>query len=255
MKQPQPVQSLPQTPINQPPIQSPLQQQSIQQTSFVDSSFGMNSEEIDRLLEVEISIPSTTSLTCAICHDPSSSSSTRQCSHCKTTVHCSCYGITDERPINGPWLCDSCKAGVYPVTCALCGKQGGGMKLSIDGLWVHVVCVTWNPSLFFIDNNLLKPDRIRPFLNMAPKHLCCLCNSNVGATVKCYYPYCNCYFHVSCAQDHGYDLDAVNEQDGVTFVIQCKHHPSISSSNNTNPISDTDLFDLADLMEEKGELF
>ena len=212
----------------------------------VYDSVGMNSEDIDRLLEVDISIPPTSSSSCSICHDPSSSSPLLCCIHCGVAVHASCYGVPVST-LGSKWHCDSCKMGLYPVTCALCGKEGGGMKLSTDGVWAHVICVTWNPSLFFVDNNLLKPSNIRPLLRDSPKRTCCLCNKNVGITVKCYNPGCDAYFHVSCAQDHGYDLDAVSDVDGVVFIIQCKKHSSVQ----TGLISDTDLFSIADEMEER----
>lgn len=213
------------------------------QTAY--DSVGMNSEDIDRLLEVDINIPPTPS-SCSICHDPSSSSPLLCCIDCGVAVHASCYGVPLST-LGSQWHCDSCKMGLYPVTCALCGKEGGGMKLSTDGVWAHVICVTWNPSLFFVDNNLLKPSNIRPLLRDSPKRTCCLCHRSVGITVKCYNPGCDSYFHVSCAQDHGYDLDAVSDVDGVVFIIQCKKHSSIE----TGLISDTDLFNIADEMEER----
>lgn len=123
------------------------------------------------------------------------------------------------------------------------------MKLSVDGLWAHVVCVTWNPSLLFLDNTLLKPSNLRSAIRNAPKRMCCLCNRDVGITVKCYHSGCNKHFHVSCAQEHGYDLDAVNDGDGVIFTVECKQHND-RPVFNSELISDTDLFDIADELEE-----
>ena len=126
------------------------------------------------------------------------------------------------------------------------------MKLSTDGLWAHVVCVTWNPSLIFVDNTILKPSNLRPILNESPKRVCCLCNRSVGITVKCYRTDCSRYFHVSCAQENGYDLDAVSEVDGVVFTIECKQHSK--QAVHSGLISDNDLFNIADAMEEDGDI-
>ena len=127
------------------------------------------------------------------------------------------------------------------------------MKLSVDGLWVHVICVTWNPSLFFVDNNTLLPTNIRPLLQHTIKQTCSICNKNCGYCVKCYKKDCMKCFHVSCAQDHGFVLDAIADEEGVIFTIECndhKHSTLKSDKDNIDLLSDSDLFDIADKIED-----
>lgn len=106
------------------------------------------------------------------------------------------------------------------------------MKCAEDGCWVHIPCVTWHPLLQFSDIDTLKPPAIRPILQAAEKHTCIICGSDVGMPVKCTDPMCCNYFHVSCAQDQGYLLDARADVDGgLLFTITCTSH-SYASQNN-----------------------
>ena len=123
--------------------------------------------------------------------------------------------------------------------------------MSVDGLWVHVICVTWNPSLFFVDNNTLLPTNIRPLLSQSPKQTCCLCKKACGFCVKCFKKECTKVFHVSCAQEHNFVLDAITDEEGVTFTIECSDHVKTASAReNIDLLSDKDLFDIADIIED-----
>ena len=107
----------------------------------------------------------------------------------------------------------------------LCGRGGGAMKCSEDGCWVHIPCVTWNPLLQFANIETLRPPAIRPVLQAAEKHTCMLCGSAAGMTVKCAEPLCGNFFHVTCAQNQGFLLDARDDADGgLVFTITCNNH-------------------------------
>lgn len=68
-----------------------------------DSSFGMNSEEIDSLLRMEVEAAPAT---CAICRDASEDADNPllRCAHCGVRVHPGCYGLSTVPA--GRWQCD-----------------------------------------------------------------------------------------------------------------------------------------------------
>ena len=105
------------------------------------------------------------------------------------------------------------------------------MKLSADGIWVHIACVTWNPNLLFQNIDTMQPCEIRPLLESSEKHRCIVCRKCVGVPVKCSDPRCQNYLHVTCAQDQGCVLDAVTSGDGVIFTLTCKAHSYLSSAS------------------------
>lgn len=68
-----------------------------------DSSFGMNSEEIESLLRMEVEAAPAT---CAICRDASEDAGNPllRCAHCGVCVHPGCYGLSAVPA--GRWQCD-----------------------------------------------------------------------------------------------------------------------------------------------------
>ena len=98
------------------------------------------------------------------------------------------------------------------------------MKLSVDGIWVHIACVTWNPSLLFQNIDTMQPCEIRPVLDAKGSQRCAVCGKTVGVPVKCCEPACSNYYHITCAQDAGCLLDAVATNEGVVFTLSCKTH-------------------------------
>ena len=132
------------------------------------------------------------------------------------------------------------------------------MKCSVDGVWVHIPCVTWNPQLLFQDIETLRPAEIRPLLATPSTHRCIQCGQAVGIPVKCHTEGCCNYYHVSCAQDAGCVLDAEAEGDGVVFTITCLNHTFLPSSIHSQPkedivdISDAELSALAHELDKVG---
>ena len=74
-----------------------------QTAGTTESSFGINSEEIDSLLRLELeAVPAT----CTICRDASADTANPllRCAHCGACVHASCYGLPAAP--TGRWQCD-----------------------------------------------------------------------------------------------------------------------------------------------------
>lgn len=74
-----------------------------QTAGTTDSSFGINSEEIDSLLRLELEAAPAT---CTICRDASADAANPllRCAHCGVCVHASCYGLPAAP--TGRWQCD-----------------------------------------------------------------------------------------------------------------------------------------------------
>lgn len=105
-----PPSSLPPTtlpPSSLPPTSLPpttLSPSALPQTAgTTESSFGINSEEIDSLLRLELEAAPAT---CTICRDASADAANPllRCAHCGACVHASCYGLPAAP--TGRWQCD-----------------------------------------------------------------------------------------------------------------------------------------------------
>lgn len=87
------------------------------------------------------------------------------CDRCDVAVHRLCYGIA-EVP-EGEFFCDGCAAArashTAPVAaCALCPVDGGALKRTTCGLWVHVACALWVPGCWVTSLVDMGPIEIRP---------------------------------------------------------------------------------------------
>jgi NuA3 HAT complex component NTO1 len=84
------------------------------------------------------------------------------CDLCNAATHQSCYGgsLLNGVP-SGNWYCDRCTVLMMERTkicteikCILCPEYSGLMKC-IDikkQTWAHVICVNWNPDVYFNDD-------------------------------------------------------------------------------------------------------
>ena len=130
------------------------------------------------------------------------------CDLCNTACHQSCYGGAIAHGIpQGNWYCDRCLALVNDrqlkcteIKCFLCNDLDGMMKCidPASNLYAHVICVNWNPDIYFTDDSKTK---IEGVLN--EKRFNLLCNrcrkSSTGACIQCDYKSCHLSYHVRCA--------------------------------------------------------
>ena len=104
---PTPLPPTPLPPSSLPPTTLPpttLSPSALPQTAgTTESSFGINSEEIDSLLRLELEAAPAT---CTICRDASADAANPllRCAHCGVCVHASCYGLPAAP--TGRWQCD-----------------------------------------------------------------------------------------------------------------------------------------------------
>lgn len=126
------------------------------------------------------------------------------------------------------------------------------MKLSVDGIWVHIACVTWNPSLLFQNIDTMQPCEIRPVLNAKGKQSCAVCGKTVGVPVKCCEPACSKYYHITCAQDAGCLLDAMATNEGVVFTLSCKTHASekVEEGTGKEAIAEREMEELEEELKD-----
>ena len=171
-----------------------------------------------------------------------------ECDCCSITVHESCYGLINPNEevesldseassnTTEPWFCDACKANrrVNELNCELCPKQGGIMKQTETGRWVHLVCALYISGVAFSNTQQLSGITLfeMNYERWAARP-CSLCEderfARTGVCISCDAGMCRNYFHVTCAQSHGLLCDAQNIEDmpdavADPFYAHCKQH-------------------------------
>ena len=83
---------------------------------------------------------------CAVClleGDESEAGELLCCDRCQVQVHRHCWGRVNLTE-HGVWRCDKCRDGCHSTAaCSLCPSQGGCLKKTVSGDWVHVQCALW----------------------------------------------------------------------------------------------------------------
>lgn len=135
------------------------------------------------------------------------------CDLCLTGVHQSCYGgkIKDKLPgQNEKWYCDRCEyllrnqstMSCLDIKCVLCPDVDGMMKQVGNNMWAHIVCVNWNPEIWFIDEF---KNQIAGQVSQFKQELKCLkcvnkgSKASYGAKIQCDFKCCTKSYHVRCA--------------------------------------------------------
>jgi hypothetical protein len=97
--------------------------------------------------------------TCAVCNVDEESEANQfvQCDSCNVMVHMECYGLTTV-PDGELWLCRQCDAKLeFAPCCAVCPVQGGPLKPTTCGNWVHITCAMWIPEMAFENVEAMEP--------------------------------------------------------------------------------------------------
>ena len=171
---------------------------------------------------------------CQVCRDPESYEDNQIlfCDGCNVAVHMVCYGLTS-LPV-GSWLCDTCENSILRKECALCPNLGGALKATVDGRWVHVSCALWIPEIYFKD-----PESRSAVAGLSDiceerfKLVCSLCKLRKGACVQCCRGQCASSFHVTCAQDAGFQVvSKLSARGEISCKVFCKKHGKYSDSES-----------------------
>ncbi|OAF68631.1 Bromodomain and PHD finger-containing protein 1 [Intoshia linei] len=129
------------------------------------------------------------------------------CDMCNIAVHQECYGVPYIPA--GNWWCRRCLLSPSnAVQCQLCPNTGGALKPTMDGRWMHVICVLWIPEFTFGNAVFFEP--VVEAKKMSTKFIkqeCYICNKkNVGVYIQCdrrkrdRIRRCSNFYHVTCAQ-------------------------------------------------------
>lgn len=149
------------------------------------------------------------------------------CDSCDIPVHQACYGV-EEVP-QGNWYCAKCaEGGDRSARCALCPCDGGALKRTVEGVWVHMYCALWVPEIGF--GSLSKMEPVMDFDKIDPTRWrlkCVLCGQKDGACIQCIRPSCRQSFHAMCGHHAGLRMQITETHDkkDVLFLPYCaKHH-------------------------------
>lgn len=99
-------------------------------------------------------------------------------------------------------------------------------------LWAHVICVNWNPEIYFSDEYKTK---IAGSLNKKRFELCCsFCRKRTGrgACIQCDYKTCGASYHVRCAVRKGLIIEwsqmeerlQTQDEDNWFIPVFCEKH-------------------------------
>ncbi|KEJ82736.1 Protein Jade-3 [Oxytricha trifallax] len=166
------------------------------------------------------------------------------CDLCNVAVHQSCYGgdILNKLPEDAQWFCQRCQVLVKnpqmkcdELQCFLCPNVDGAMKKIDNNQWAHIICVNWNPDIYFSDET---KSAITGQVNQKRFELQCnMCKvKGKGACIQCDYKNCHHSYHARCAVRRGVIQEweevkkTYNLQDETHYVpIFCEKHQEIGS--------------------------
>ena len=197
------------------------------------------SDITNQSVSIPSSLPSTGDLEdnimCVICNngDNEENNLIIICDGCSLPVHQACYGV--QKIPEGDWLCAACLHNLPPHlrTCVLCPTRMGALKPTEEGNWSHVLCALWSEKSYFVDPKKMEPiggcniailDEQERVNKTGGRQLCCVCNLNIGSTIKCKYPHCRKRFHATCARKNNFTLNITIGKNGLEWNAFCPAH-------------------------------
>ena len=175
------------------------------------------------------------SIVCGICNngDNEENNLIIICDGCSLPVHQACYGV--QKIPEGDWLCAACLGNLpsHLRTCVLCPVRMGALKPTKEGNWAHVLCALWSEKSYFVDPSQMEPiggcniailDEQERLNKSGRGNLCCVCNLNVGSTIKCRHSHCRKRFHATCARMKNFTLNIAIEKNGLEWNAFCPAH-------------------------------
>lgn len=160
-----------------------------------------------------------------------------KCKNCEVKVHMLCYGIQSRRN----FVCSPCIQKVKSdlVTCVLCSKKGGAMKLTTDRRFVHVICALFVKNTQIANSDTMEPINITKVRFPKIKLPCIFCEGTYG-TLKCVIRNCRNYMHASCGSENGCLKEELDNKELIKFVGYCKEHVP-SGQNQIKRLSSDNL--------------
>lgn len=172
---------------------------------------------------------------CSICYDETfSENPIIKCGNCDVSAHVLCYGIqnTDD------FKCSPCAKDIASssISCALCNKTGGAMKITTDERWVHVICVFFEPNSAFMNNETMEPVDIGK-VNIRKKFDCIFCTEKFS-TFKCAKKGCQNKLHASCGLENWTIEERIMDNGDLSFYGYCSaDHFNDGSSKSKKRLS------------------
>lgn len=130
-----------------------------------------------------------------------------------------------------PRFCDVCAAGEDPkkTVCEICSNTGGAYK-SLDkaGKWIHSLCASWIPEIYFVDSKKTSSMTINRLDKKRFRLKCALCSAK-GACIECNHGKCRTAAHPWCVLNTpgGFTRRVIKDEDGnLVWEIFCKTHAS-----------------------------
>lgn len=190
------------------------------------------------------------SVVCSICYDGEvyNQNEIVFCDTCDVAVHLQCYGI--KKLPSGNWYCCSCAQGLDSVNlqCGICFQNGGALKATEAGTWVHISCYDAIPEIendasfgLFLDLSDLDKKRF---------NLKCRLCTNKGACVQCQFKRCSVAIHPWCFMNRESNFVRkkllARKKDGTfreEWVYLCPTHRDnlISDDEECNAETKTDI--------------
>lgn len=153
------------------------------------------------------------------------------CDRCNLAVHQGCYGVS--KLPEGEWLCSVCRQGRLPqeTRCCLCLHEGGAMHRTIDGRFIHLICVYYTPELSL---DLKGPEvLVRGMGNIDPERAqltCCICGQKGAGCIQCNSRNCSVAYHPFCASKAGYLLTSDEKHGRFMYLSYCAQHSKLKEA-------------------------
>ena len=155
------------------------------------------------------------------------------CDQCNIAVHQGCYGIS--KLPEGEWLCSVCRQGRLPqeTRWCLCLHEGGAMHRTLDGRYIHLICVYYTPELSL---DLNGPEvLVRGMNQIDPERaqlICCICGQKGAGCIQCNSRNCSMAYHPFCASKAGYLLTSDEKHGRFRYLSYCAQHSKLKEAKN-----------------------
>lgn len=152
------------------------------------------------------------------------------CEDCGIDVHKLCYGITAQSGNIDPWWCSPCGLGHRRAVCQLCLQNGGALKQTTCGHWVHVICALFTDGTIFTNKKRMEPVNISNIPQENHGQNCIFCSEVRGICGKCSAPNCSLFLHITCGQKQKCLKEKTNAKNTkIIFEAYCHQHNPKSS--------------------------